>query len=181
MVKTPGGARTARVFFALWPDEPVRAALGDVSLMLKRECGGRAMAAANIHATLVFIGNVPAGRVPELEAIADGITGSSFELAIDALSYWKHNRIVWAGSRAQTPALAALAGDFRSALMARAWRVDERPYVLHVTLLRDAHGGPACATLAPIAWRVDEFALVLSQNDAQGTHYTPLRFWRLSS
>lgn len=178
-MKLPAAAKTARVFFALWPDESVREALGHVGRNLQRECGGRAMAAANIHATLAFIGNVPAERVSELEAIADGIAGDAFELAIDALSYWKHNRIVWAGSHAATPALAALASDFRRALMARAWRVDERPYVLHVTLLRDARHGPALATLDPIAWRVSEFALVLSHNDAQGTHYTPLRFWRL--
>ena len=137
------------------------------------------MAAGNIHATLAFIGNVPSERVADLETLAGAIHGSSFDLSIDVLSYWRHNRIVWTGTSASPPALADLAADFQHALKAGGWHVDERPYVLHITLLRDARRGPAMATLPAIPWHVSRFVLVLSSNDTAGTHYTPLTFWSL--
>jgi len=178
-VKRPVAAKTSRVFFALWPDEPVRASLAQLTQALQGECGGRVMAAPNIHATLAFIGNVPSERVADLEALASAINGTAFELSIDVLSYWRHNRIVWAGTSACPVALATLAADFQHALQADGWHVDERPYVLHITLLRDARRGPATSALQAIRWSISRFALVLSHNDAAGTHYTPLTFWRL--
>jgi RNA 2',3'-cyclic 3'-phosphodiesterase len=180
-VKSPSASRVSRVFFALWPDEPVREALGQLAQTLQAECGGRAMAAANIHATLAFIGNVPSERVPELETLAAAIDGMAFELSLDVISYWRHNRIVWIGTHVCPPALTSLAADFQDRLKANGWRVDERPYVPHITLLRDARRGPAAATPEAIAWPIAQFALVISRNDAGGTHYTPLGFWRLRS
>jgi 2'-5' RNA ligase len=172
-------AKTARVFFAFWPNDAVRNALARCTEALQIECGGRAMAASNIHATLAFIGNVAAERLPELEKIASAVEGTAFDLSLDVLSYWRHHRIVWAGTRTCPDALTRLAADFHGALRAGNWRLEERPFVLHLTMLRDAGKAPADTTVGPIAWRVGEFALVRSRSDSTGTHYTPLRFWPL--
>src|SRR5512133_122938 len=132
-----------RLFFALWPDSDVRAALALLTAQLASECGGRAMAAQNLHATLAFLGNVPQDRMESFVALADGVVGEPFELQLDTVGYWRHNRIVWAGARSVPPALNALAAQMKRGIEALAWPVDDRAYAAHVTLLRDARRGPA--------------------------------------
>ena len=41
------------MFFALWPDAPARAALGELAAGIVRNAGGRAPAEANLHLTLM--------------------------------------------------------------------------------------------------------------------------------
>jgi 2'-5' RNA ligase len=168
-----------RLFFALWPDDEVRAALASLTGLLAGECGGRAMAAANLHATLAFLGNVPHERIDSFVALADALVAAPFELSLDTVGYWRHNRIVWAGTRLVPPALHDLAADMKRRIDALAWRVDDRPYAAHVTLLRDARRGPAERVAALPLWRVRDFALVRSAQGPDGVQYTPLKRWTL--
>jgi 2'-5' RNA ligase len=77
--------RPLRLFFALWPDDRVRAALAVLAAELAASCGGRATAPDNLHATLAFLGNVPAARLPEFERMAASLHGRRFELRLDAM------------------------------------------------------------------------------------------------
>ena len=173
-------APTQRLFFALWPDDAVRAALAALVARLADECGGRAMAAANLHVTLAFLGNVPEARVPEFESLADALSGEAFELTLDTLGYWRHNRIVWAGARAAPAVLQTLAGDMKRRLQTAGWPVDERPYAAHVTLLRKARRGPATHAAGMPPWQVGDFVLVRSEQGESGVRYTPVRRWPLT-
>lgn len=180
MVPTEAAGGPLRLFFALWPDEPVRSALAGLTARTTAECGGRAMAAANLHATLAFLGNVPQQRLSEFVALADALRGERFTLQLDAVGYWRHNRIVWAGARSSPPALVRLALDLKTALERLGWPVDERPYTPHVTLVRDARRGPASQAAELPPWPVEDFALVSSTQAAGGVKYTPLRRWPLA-
>ena len=60
------GEKTARLFFALWPDNEVRRTLDQAGRQLHAACGGRRMRAPNVHLTLVFLGNVEIARLDEL-------------------------------------------------------------------------------------------------------------------
>lgn len=168
---------TARVFFALWPDAAPRAALGRLARDLQGQCGGRAMPTRNLHLTLVFLGNVAADRLPELRALAQTITVSRFDLVIAAVSYWRHNRIVWAGPRECPDALQALVTALENAVRTGGFRFDERPYAPHITLLRDARCAPAAPTVGDISWPVVDFALVQSMRRDNATVYEPLWRW----
>lgn len=179
MAPTDTTKTTVRLFFALWPDDNVRAALASLTARLHGDCGGRAMVASNLHATLAFLGNVPQERVVEFIDVADSLTGDAFDLKLDWLGYWRHNRIVWAGTRAMPVALAKLAADMKAAIQGLRWPVDERPYAAHVTLLRDARRGPAIREAAIPLWRVGDFALVASTQQRDGVQYMPLRRWKL--
>ncbi|MGE5524718.1 MAG: RNA 2',3'-cyclic phosphodiesterase [Rhodospirillaceae bacterium] len=179
MAPTDAPKTTVRLFFALWPDDGVRAALASLTARLRSDCGGRAMAASNLHATLAFLGNVPQERVVEFTDVADSLTGDPFDLNLDALGYWRHNRIVWAGTRTMPAALAGLAAGMKAAIQRLRWPVDERPYTAHVTLLRDARHGPATHEAAIPLWRVSDFALVASTQQPGGVQYTPLQCWKL--
>jgi RNA 2',3'-cyclic 3'-phosphodiesterase len=168
-----------RLFFALWPDDEVRAALASLTGRLASECGGRVMAAANLHTTLAFLGNVPQDRVDSFVALADALVAAPFELPLDTVGYWRHNRIVWTGARLVPPALDHLAADMKRGIEALAWPVDDRRYAAHVTLLRDARRGPAERVAALPLWRVKDFALVCSAQGPEGVQYTPLKRWTL--
>ena len=170
--------RPARVFFALWPDDGVRDALHREAQILHSNCGGRAMRRENLHLTLVFVGAVAVERLADLKAAAGSITGSSFELVLDQLGYWRHNRIVWAAPLSVPEALRELVGSLESRLRQAGFEFDQRPYAPHVTLLRDAR---APGTPAPLhlGWSVRDFVLVESAHAPHGAAYRVLARWRL--
>jgi 2'-5' RNA ligase len=66
----------------------------------------------------------------------------------------------------------------RQALKERGFRVDSRQFQPHVTLARKVGTAPAPAAVAPVAWPVDELALVESETTPNGSRYTPLARWR---
>lgn len=176
---------TARLFFAAWPSPALQESLGKLAQALKRECGGRAIPAHNIHLTLAFLGDVARGRMARLEEIAAAISGQrfaqSFELNVTHVEYWRHNRIVWAGVERIPGALQALAASLEQALSPEGFRFERRPYIPHITLLRDARRAPASTAIPPVPWRVHEFALVESVPRERGRVYEVLRDWPLNT
>ena len=174
-------AGTARLFFAAWPSPQVQQALGKLAQEIKRECGGRAVPAHNIHLTLAFLGDVRRGSMARLEEVAAAISGQRFELSVTRVEYWSHNRIVWAGVEQCPGALQALAAGLEQALSPEGFRFERRPYVPHITLLRDARRGPATAAISTIQWPVHHFALVESVPRERGRMYEVLRDWPLGA
>lgn len=168
-----------RVFFALWPDAAALDALEAAASAGEACCGGRRMRRDSLHLTLAFIGAVSSAQLEQLHEIAAGIAAEPYELVLDRLGWWAHNRILWAGC-GETPSrqrrlYEALAG----ALTAAGFQLDPRPHVPHLTLLRHARcdGQPELA--APIRWRVEEFTLVESRPQADGARYHVLKSWPL--
>lgn len=168
----------ARLFFAVWPTPEAQRAFGALARALRRECGGRAVPADNIHLTLVFLGNVGRERLAALEALAGAVSAPRFDLSFTRLQYWPHNRIVWAGVERSPQALTALVEALGRLLAQEGFRLEQRPYVPHVTLLRDSRHAPASDKLSPVAWSVERFALV--ESVLAGAHrYELLRCWPL--
>ena len=170
--------RPARVFFALWPDDGVREALHFHALQLHGGCGGRAMRHENLHLTLVFIGDVAVGRLDELKSVAGTISGSSFELGLDRLGYWRHNRIVSASPLTVPEALCELVSSLEGRLKQAGFEFDRRPYAPHITLLRDARV-PGVPGPLHLDWPVGDFALVESVQGPRGAEYRVLARWKL--
>lgn len=170
--------RPARMFFALWPDDGVRAALHAHAQPLHRDCGGRAMRRENLHLTLVFVGDVAVERLAALEAVAGTICASSFELVLDRLGYWRHNRIVWAAPLNIPGALRELVSRLEGGLQQAGFEFDQRTYAPHVTLLRDARA-PADPAAPHLDWRVAEFVLVESAQGLGGAEYLVRARWKL--
>ena len=170
----------ARLFFALWPDDRVRAGLSDLARETQAECGGRAIPADKIHLTLFFAGAVERARVARLEAAAGRVRGAAFGLAIDSVGYWRHNRIVWAGTTRVPAALVAFEASLRATLAAEGLRGEDRRYSPHVTLVRDAGRKPAPREVAPLTWDAEDFVLVESVAVRGGVRYDVRRRWPLA-
>ena len=173
-------ADTARLFFAAWPAPDVQCGLGELARALQRECGGRAVPADNIHLTLVFLGDVERAILPSLNALAAAVTAPRFDLQVGRVEFWRHNRIVWAGVEECPEPLPRLVARLGQALAATGVRLDQRPYVPHITLLRDARRAPASNAVAAIRWPVADFVLVESVQRERGRVYEVLQRWPLN-
>ncbi|HZW25420.1 MAG TPA: RNA 2',3'-cyclic phosphodiesterase [Gallionella sp.] len=164
-----------RVFFALWPDAGECAALAAWLPPLRKLCGGKAMRADTLHATLVFLGDVAAHRLEALKLAAEEVGGEPFELGFDSARYWGHNHIAYAAPSVMPAPLPQLVLDLEERLRAHRFPFDSRDYKPHVTLLRHAQWRDEPLPEMPeVAWRVRDFVLVQSLSDDQGARYEVL-------
>src|SRR6185295_4624555 len=127
-----------RLFFALWPDDAVRAQLAGWSREFHALCGGRPTRPENLHVTLAFLGGVEDARVADVERAAEEVAPRVVSLVLDRPGYWKKNRIAWAGASVVPRALETFVAELRSALTRSHIGFDSKAFVSHVTLLRDA-------------------------------------------
>jgi RNA 2',3'-cyclic 3'-phosphodiesterase len=164
-----------RLFFAVWPDEAAARALHETAREAQRVCGGRLMRRETLHLTLAFLGGIPAARFVDAASVAADIAFDAFTLTLDQLAYWKHNRIVWCGGESEP--LAALATTLSDGLRGAGFRLESRPFVAHMTLLRDARCAAPPPLAAPIAWPVSEFTLVESSLSDKGPQYEVVGRW----
>ena len=174
-----------RLFFALWPDDEVRAALARAMPVVGP--GGRVIPVENLHATLAFIGSTDIARLEALMALAAEIRGGSFVLSLDRYEIWERALVALVAQQLPTE-LQRLAEQLRERLASAGFPTDARPYRAHVTLIRERRRGSrreglvtegATAHPVSIPWRVDEFALVRSHTGARGSRYEVLQRWPL--
>jgi len=130
----------------------------------------------NLHLTLVFLGDVARDNIPQLTAIAAQQRAIAFDLEFGAIRYWQHNRIVWAAPQAVPPPLSGFVAALESALSEAGFDFDHRPYVPHVTLIRDARPPLALPALR-FDWPVRDFVLVEAVRDERGAAYRVLARW----
>ena len=159
-----------RLFYALWPDDHVRESLQ----FLQAQVHGRHIQAANLHATLAFLGNQPARHLPLLEKLLAELPRTAFSLPIDRLGYFRRHRIAWAGSHMVPEALIELQNALAGALKRYGIAFDDaKDFKAHVTLARDADP-PSDLPFEPFAWEVRQVALVQSLQEGSRLAYRVL-------
>jgi 2'-5' RNA ligase len=88
--------------------------------------------------------------------------------------------MVWVSPAAIPPALSELVGSLHGALRAQSFRLEERPFAAHVTLIRRAKMPKSLPPLPAVRWPVDEFVLVRSRTSPKGSTYEPVERFALS-
>ncbi len=177
---------TARVFFAIWPDDMAQKQLAALTEQLQAEslCSGRRTQAENIHLTLVFLGDVDPGKLEVLCKAVDGIKSfhsRAFDMVIEEIRYWKHNRIVYAATRTVPRELTDLVSAIQNVLFAAGFSFERRAYKPHITLMRKASCHALPKLEEPIAWRAREWVLVKSEQISSGSVYIPIGRWPLGN
>lgn len=174
-------AGPARVFVALWPTPPVRERLAEEGRRLHKHLGGRLTRPETVHMTLVFIGDLPRDRLPDLRAALVGTVPPAFELVFDTAECWRHNRIACLGASNPPAVLFDLVKSLESQVRALGVAFDRRPYRPHVTLLRKAQcKNPTLGrvlrwgTDSDVVWPVTEFTLVESALTSPSSRYAVL-------
>lgn len=142
-------------------------------------CGGRRMRRDSLHLTLAFIGAVSPAQLDLLCAIAAAVRAPPYDLTLDRLGCWPHNRIFWAGCHDAPSGQRRLYAALAEPLAAAGFALDARPHAPHVTLARNAHCDGLPDLAVPIRWHVDAFALVESFLQPSGACYRELARWPL--
>lgn len=166
-----------RLFFALWPDDATREALAHATRKAVRASGGRPVPVENLHATLLFIGSVPAARTPELEVVAGSVPFAPFSLRFDALDHWQKAGVLCATASQTPPEALKLATALMSNSAKAGFAPDVKPFRAHVTVARKVVKPHALGAITPVDWFVGGFALVESQTLPEGSRYTVVRSW----
>ncbi|HEX8700492.1 MAG TPA: RNA 2',3'-cyclic phosphodiesterase [Myxococcaceae bacterium] len=105
-----------------------------------------------VHLTLVFLGEVDAARLPELEEVLTRASGhhAPFTLTIEGGGYFgspRHPHVLWADVKGDTAALGALQAEVATVLEPLGFPKEKRMYTAHLTLARskDPKGDPSFA------------------------------------
>lgn len=170
-----------RLFFALWPDAPVRVALATAAAPLVAACPGRAVPTSNYHLTLAFLGVVDAARLEPLRAAAGSVSGTPFVLSIDVHGHWPRPRVAWLGCATPPAAAAGLAASLWAALAPLGLEAEARPFRPHLTVLRDCRRCDWPGPVAPVRWPVRDFVLVSSETLPGGPRYEVIAQWPLAA
>ena len=176
-VQRAEGAR--RLFFALWPDEALRAAAASRVAALVPRGSGRPQRPDQLHVTLVFLGAVDEAQLTEVEKVGEGVTSTPFVVVFDRLEHWRKPRVLCLGASAVPPALVALVEGLRDALATRHLPTETRPFRPHLTLARKLARLETTPDLEPLLWQAESITLVESVSDAEGSRYEPLASWPL--
>lgn len=174
-----GPERPRRLFFALWPDAALRAALATRLAALLPPGAGRAQSPRQWHVTLEFLGSVPPGRLAAACDAAEGVRCGPFELAFDAVEHWRRPQVLCLVARVPPAPLAMLVARLRHGLAEQGFVPEDRAYRAHLTVARKVSRPVAVPPFEPIPWPARDFALVESVSDAAGPRYGPLRHWVL--
>jgi 2'-5' RNA ligase len=157
-----------RLFFALWPDLPVRDAIARAASQLdvSHAPDGRRQAPERYHLTLQFLGDVSRQSIDaEQAALAAGpeVRVPGFELSLDRAGCFARSHVWWFGSRDPPGALSSLHQQLGLALASRGLALEAGDYTPHVTVRRNIRQPLAATPIVPIAWSVRDFVLVDSR------------------
>ena len=180
---------TLRTFVAIALPRQLTACLGKIQDQLRvHRFNIRWIRPENIHLTLKFLGDTPAGDLSKLdEALTEAACGhppfSLFLKGFGAFPGFDRPRVVWVGIDGQIAALQALRRAVAGSLAAIGVPPDSRPFRGHLTLGRvkgrvaAAHLRGAAETLQTLAgghFVVDRIVLFRSELKPTGAVYTRL-------
>lgn len=166
-----------RLFFAILPGRHLAGALHHLARPLTRRCRGRPVPPRSLHLTLAFLGEVAPERLDELRHIGSQLPHAAGAVwRLDQVGSW-HGGIVWASGSQPCPALEQLAAALRSALAGAGFSIEQRPYLPHVTLLRQARQPLPTHAIAPLLYPLRRVSLMASTLTPQGAHYRELAHW----
>jgi 2'-5' RNA ligase len=138
---------------------------------------GRAVPAAKLHLTLVFLGEVDPGRVGALQRAVGELPGDAVTVELDVIGKFRRTGVAWAGCRQPSKELLVLQAALQQRVRAAGFFSEERAFVPHLTLARRVREVVAEQAVEPVSWRATTVALVESgQSDGA---YRNLAEWTL--
>jgi RNA 2',3'-cyclic 3'-phosphodiesterase len=157
-----------RLFLALWPDSPTRAAISGWQQAWNWPPAAAPVVAERLHLTLHFIGNVAREQLPRVAAGLK-VDFDPFDFSLDSAEVWPNSVAVLQPQR--TPhAMRELHRRLAHALQELQLPVESRPFRPHVTLARRARGAAPPAGHDPVPWQARD-GYVLAESLPGGAGY----------
>ncbi len=173
-----------RLFFALQPPADAGAVLLEHLRPLAVELGTQVVPAANLHATLCFVGAVAPEKLALLRETAATVRGAPATLCFAALEYWEQPKVLCATAIEDEGARRAreLSRDLSLAAIAAGFAPDAKPFRAHLTLARKVRTEPDSwpRPLEPaFLMHCTRFALMESRREESGSIYSVVDAWPL--
>lgn len=178
---------SARLFFALWPEPAMQAALAAATdpVLSGVEAAGdaRRVPTENFHLTLAFLGSVPLDQLAGIDEIASlcagaaDLRGEPVEVVLDEIECWRKSQILCATGSTTPLAASRLAESLKRGIaaapaLAPDFNRSEPPFRAHVTIARKVRRSVRRTRIEPQVWRFRSFVLVESKTRPQGSTYT---------
>ncbi|ATA22919.1 2'-5' RNA ligase [Brenneria goodwinii] len=172
---------TRRLFFALSLPENVQQEIVRWRADHFPPEAGRPVAAANLHLTLAFLGEVSAQKEQALRTLAGRIGQPGFTLNLNDAGQWPRPGVVWMGCRQASRGLLQLADLLRSQAARNGCHQSAQPFHPHITLLRGATR-PVALPPADFNWSIPirHFSLYQSLFENGRTRYQAIASWPLT-
>ena len=170
-----------RLFFALWPDELVRANLARQRIELARSSGGRPTRPATLHVTLVYLGDVAAEKLDDAISVGRSIFQPPFEYKVDLAGCYTSANIAWMGSEETPMELFILQETILAAANKIGFKTDPRTFRPHITVARNVTTPFASTEVAATTWHINSFSLIESRTTSVGPTYDIVETWPLDS
>ncbi len=168
-----------RLFFALWPQGKVREQIQQSRKMVCPS-SGRWTRPENLHATLIFLGDVPIQRIPAIENAVSEIETKAFEMRLDSVMSAPVKGMVWLAPNLVPHELLHLVFALQSSIVDLGFEIEQRHYQPHVTLIRKLPEAFDQRQIDdPVHWPVTSFALVESRQSRGSPVYIRSKVWRL--
>jgi 2'-5' RNA ligase len=174
-----------RLFFALRPQPAERTSIAAALLPIVHALGASPVAEADLHVTLVFLGEVAEQDVPRLQrGIATAASGL-VELALTRVDCWEQSRVLCLlpEENAAARVVHPLALSLQAAARAAGAVPHDTPFRPHVTVARKVP--PAASRTmawprplpAPLPFMADGFVLMQSTRRDEGRRYDVIHAW----
>lgn len=165
-----------RLFFALWPDDIIRNQCVKISHAIRLE-SARSVEPANLHATLLFLGNIDSDKELTFRQEAAAIPVPKITIQFDQLSFWQKPGILCLTAAKFSPELVMLVDNLSTIARKLDHPIDARPFKPHVTLVKKVK---KLITLEfePIIWHSEAFCLVESCSLTNGVEYRIIEQWK---
>jgi RNA 2',3'-cyclic 3'-phosphodiesterase len=183
------GSEVIRSFMAIEIGDDVRRSLARFQDQLRKtDAHVGWVAPANIHVTLVFLGDIFASQVAPLSAAMDeiGTACAPFPLEVTGTGTFgsaRSPRVIWAGIRDDGARLPALYERLAGAVRGLGLHVEDRPFKAHLTLgrVRSSRGADGLTSVVASAnntsfgfVKVERILLMQSHLEHQGVRYSVL-------
>lgn len=142
---------------------------------------GRPLAAANLHLTLAFLGEISDEKASAISRLAARIRQPPFTLHLDDAGHWPRPGVVWLGPRQAPRGLVQLAELLRSQAARSGCYQSPHPFHPHISLLRNATRSIAMPP-RNFHWQfdVEQFSLLQSTFKQGHSSYKIVESWPLT-
>jgi RNA 2',3'-cyclic 3'-phosphodiesterase len=173
-----------RIFISVNCDNKVKAQLLSVQKMIKSQSvKGNFSLPENLHLTLIFIGEIPADKIPLIASVIDKALKppvAPFTLTFSTVGFFKHsNKELWwigtDGDDTSLDILRTIRGRIADSLSSEGVNFDNRPFNPHITLGREIkHDSPIIIPKQEIIYPVNRISLMKSERIGGILKYTEI-------
>ena len=154
-------------------DKALTEQLKRYSSQVHSQVGGRAVKAENLHVTLAFLGDLNTTQIAAIIDCCLPLPGN-FRIKLDRVGFWKNRGLVWIGGRQPDLEFKQFIEGLRGRMRRLGFRIDQRSFIPHITLLRKARKRPRIS-LDSLEWVIQEYTLSASVLGQEGARYSVLK------